>query len=144
MKKRLFIFYDFIFYFYAIFCFILSMFYVWLFLRYRLYCKNYFYCKKNVTKFQKITFLNSKKSHAFLHGRVSQKNPFCHAFFAMQKSSKGRKKILFDQHPIQKPYSLIYSKIFRVSKVTRYTANRFFYRYGGSFLTFFTHVLKSR
>jgi len=62
----------------------------------------------------------------------------------MQKTSKRREKILFDQHPIQKPYSLIYSKIFRVSKVTGYTAKRFFYRDGGSLLTFFTHVLKSR
>jgi hypothetical protein len=115
-----------------------------IFLRYRLHCKNIFHCRKTLQNFKKLTFSKSKKSHAFLHGRVSQKNPFCHAFFAMQKSSKGRKKILFDQHPIQKPYSLIYSKIFRVSKVMRYTANRFFYRDGGSFLMFFTHVLKSR
>jgi hypothetical protein len=86
----------------------------------------------------------SKKYHAFLHGRVSYKNPILHAFFPMQKSSKGRKKKLFAQHPIQKPYSLIYSKLFRVSKVTRYTANRFFLRDGGSFLMFFYHVLKSR
>jgi len=115
-----------------------------MFLRYRIYCKKNFHCRKNVIKFQKITFLKSKKSHAFLHGRVSQKNHIFHAIFAMQKSSKGRKKILFDQHPIQKPYSLIYSKLFRVSKVTRYTANRFFLRDGGSFFMFFTHVLKSR
>lgn len=76
------------------------MFCVLIFLRYRLYCKKKFYCKKTLQNFKKMRFLNSKISHAFLHGRVSQKNPFFHAFFPMQKTSKGRKKILFDQHPI--------------------------------------------
>ena len=79
----------------------------------------------------------SNISHVFLHGQVSQKNHIFHAFFSMQKLSKRCKKILFDPHPIQKPYSLIYSILFLSSKVRRYTANRFFLRDGGSFLMFF-------
>ena len=144
MKKTIFYFVWFYFYFYTFFYFILSVCYAIIFLRYCLYCKKNFYCKKTLWKVKKIAFLKSKKSYAFLHGEVSQKNHISHAIFTMQKPSFWCKKNIFDPHPIQKPYSLIYSKLFRVSKVTRYTANRFFLRYGGSFFMFFYHVLKNR
>ena len=107
-----------------------------MFLRYRLYCKKIFHCKKNVIKNQKIRVFKTKKTHAFLHGRVSQKNHICHAIFTMQKPSKSCKNIIFVPHPIQKLYSLIYSILFLSSKVMRYTAKRFFYRDGGSFFMF--------
>ena len=61
-----------------------------------------------------------------MHGQISHFFRFCHAKNTTQKLKKPCKKNVFDPHPIQKLYSLIYSKLFRVSKVMRYTANRFF------------------
>ena len=143
-KKRFFYFLWFYFLILCDFLFISSVFYVLMILRYRIYCKKQIHCKKTLWKFKKIAFLKSKKSYAFLHGWVSQKNHISHAIFTMQKPSKLCKNNIFDPHPIQKLYSLIYSKLFRVSKVMRYTASAFFLRNGGSFLYVFYHVLKNR
>lgn len=142
MKNDVLYFYCFIFWLLVRFNIILTALFVFIISSYNIYCETFFYCKKNVKKWQKNDFLKIIKNHVILHDKISHFFDVFHAKNTTQKLKKPCKKKLFYQHPIQKLYSLIYSKLFRVSKVTRYTANAFFLRDGGSWGVYFLSCVK--
>lgn len=94
-KKRFLIFLWFYFFFIVISRFILSMFYVLIFLRYSLYCKKNFYCKKTLQNFKKNEIFKFKNIPCFFTWASKSKKPIFPCYFSHAKNVKRSKKNTF-------------------------------------------------